>query len=91
MKRLVRSATYRLDPDDIEHYISRSNPLAATRLVDHIDDQFARLTDPNFPRRVGRVKGTFELVVGKRHLVIFIEDAIEITALNVLHAKRRYP
>jgi hypothetical protein len=37
------------------------------------------------------VKGTFELVVGKRHLVIFIEDAIEITALNVLHAKRRYP
>jgi toxin ParE1/3/4 len=91
MKRLIRSATYRLDLDDIEHYISKSNRLAANRLVEHIDDQFACLTDPNFPRRVGRVKGTFELVVGKRYLVIFIEDAIEITALNVLHVKRRYP
>lgn len=91
MKRLVRSATYRLDLDDIERYVARKAPLAAAKLVDHIDDQFAHLADPKFPRRAGKVKDTFELVVNKNYIVIFIESDTDIVALNVVHAKRRYP
>lgn len=91
MKRLVRSATYRQDMDDIESYIARRAPLAAVKFVNHIDKQFAQLTDLNFPRRPGRVRGTSELVVNKNYIIIFVETATDITALNVVHARRRYP
>lgn len=91
MKHLVRSATYRQDLDDIESYIARRAPLATAKLVDHIDKQFTHLTDTNFPRRPGRVEGTSELVVHKNCIIIFIETAMAITALNVVRARRRYP
>ena len=37
------------------------------------------------------MKDTFELVVNKNYIVIFIESDTDIVALNVVHAKRRYP
>jgi plasmid stabilization system protein ParE len=91
MKRVVRSAGYLADLDDIERYIARSNPLAATSLFERIDDQVSQLADPNFPRRSGRVEGTYELVVHKHYIVIFLENATTVTALNVVHTSRNYP
>jgi len=55
------------------------------------DDQVAQLADPNFPRRTGRVRGTFELVAHKHYVVIFLESAAKITAVNVIHTRKRYP
>ncbi|TFW27916.1 type II toxin-antitoxin system RelE/ParE family toxin [Duganella callida] len=91
MKNVVRSATYLADLDDIERYIARLNPVAAARMFDHIDDQVELLADPNFPRRRGRVRGTFELVVHRHYVVIFCETATTVTALNVVHTSRHYP
>ncbi|GJI95366.1 hypothetical protein RugamoR57_20840 [Duganella caerulea] len=91
MRELVRTATYLADLDDIERYIARDNPVAASQLCDLIDDQADQLADPNFPRRRGRVKGTFELVVHKHYVVVFIDDLTTVTLLNVIHTSRKYP
>lgn len=91
MKSVVRAATYLADLDDIAYYISRNNPRAAVALCRHIDDQVERLSDPNFPRRSGRARDTFELVAHKHYVVIFRETAAAITALNVVHTRKRYP
>lgn len=91
MKTVFRSAAYLLDLEDIDRRIARNNPAAAADLFDHIDDQVELLTDPNFPRRRGRVPGTYELVAHKHYIVIFEETATTVTALNVIHSSRRYP
>ena len=91
MKLIVRTANYLADLDDIERFIARNNPQAASRLCQHIDDQVEQLADPRFPRRRGRVRGTFELVAHKNYVVIFWERANEVTALNVIHTRKCYP
>jgi len=91
MKLIVRTASYLADLDDIERFIARNNPQAASRLCQHIDDQVEQLADPRFPRRRGRVRGTFELVAHKNYVVIFWERANEVTALNVIHTRKCYP
>jgi toxin ParE1/3/4 len=57
----------------------------------HIDDQVEKLADPKFPRRPGRVAGTYELVAHENYIVILEEDATTVTALNVVHARKKYP
>lgn len=91
MKHVVRSASYLADLDTIERYVAHTNPAAAAKLFDRIDDQVEHLADPNFPRRRGRVPGTFELVVHKHYVVIFLDTATTVTALNVVHTSRNYP
>jgi plasmid stabilization system protein ParE len=91
MKLVVRTASYLADLDDIARFIARNNPPAAARLCQHIDDQVERLADPYFPRRHGRVRGTFELVAHKNYVVIFCESINEVTAMNVIHTRKRYP
>ncbi|MYM65862.1 type II toxin-antitoxin system RelE/ParE family toxin [Pseudoduganella sp. FT55W] len=91
MKQVARSAGYLADLDAIERFIARSNPVAASQLFDRIDDQVEQLADSNFPRRRGRVPGTFELVVHKHYVVVFIETPTVVTALNVIHTSRNYP
>ncbi|NGZ85793.1 type II toxin-antitoxin system RelE/ParE family toxin [Duganella aceris] len=91
MKPVVRTMSYLADLDDIERFIARNNPQAAASLCLHVDDQVEQLGDPYFPRRRGRVSGTFELVAHKNYVVIFLESATEITALNIIHTRKRYP
>lgn len=91
MKRVIRSATYLGDLDDIWRYVARDSPRAAAKLWAHIDAQVDRLADPKFPRRRGRVNGTVELIAHRNYIVILLEDADTVTALNVVHAKKRYP
>ena len=56
-----------------------------------IDDQVSKLTDPNFPRRGGRVPGTLELVVHPNYVVILAQTLDTVTVLEVLHAAMKYP
>jgi plasmid stabilization system protein ParE len=37
------------------------------------------------------VSGTLELVAHQNYIVILVEDATTITALNVAHARQRWP
>lgn len=91
MKRVIRTVSYQSDLDAIEAYIARDNPVAAVDMWFHIDDQVEKLADSKFPRRRGRVTGTKELVAHENYVVILIEDETTVTALNVMHARQKYP
>lgn len=91
MKRVIRRKTYRDDLLAITAYVAQDSPGAAARLRLHIDDQVSKLADLNFPRRLGRIDGTKELVAHENYIVILIEDDTSVTALNVVHARRQFP
>lgn len=91
MRRVVRTQTYQDDLDAIENYIAQDSLRAGTDMWLHIDDQVELLADSNFPRRPGRVAGTFELVAHANYIVILEEDATTVTVLNVVHARKKYP
>lgn len=91
LKRVIRRKTYRDDLHAITAYVAQDSPGAVARLRLLIDDQVSKLSDPNFPRRRGRVVGTKELVAHENYIVILIEDDASVTALNVVHAKRQLP
>lgn len=71
--------------------MAKDNPRAAAKLRINIDDQVTQLSDPNFPRKIGRIKGTFELVAHANYIVILEESAKTVTALLVVHARQNYP
>ena len=56
-----------------------------------IDDQVSQLSDPNFPRRRGRVTGMLELVAHPNYVVILEQTLDTVTVLDVLHAAKKYP
>ena len=91
VKTVIRTETYRADLDAIEAYIAQDNPAATVDTWLLIDDQVEKLADTKFPRRRGRIAGTKELVAHENYVVILIEDATTVTALNLVHARRRYP
>ena len=79
------------DRDGIIDHIAQDNPVAAIDLGDAIDRRVAEL--PKHPKlyRVGRVKGTREMVVHPNYIVVYriVRSAIEI--LRVLHSARQWP
>ena len=68
--KVLRKPQYWESLQAIEDYLAHDNPCAAIDLWLSIDDQVSKLTDPNFPRRRGRVPGTLELVVHSNYVVI---------------------
>ena len=89
--KVLRKPQYWESLQALEDYIAHDNPLAAINLWLDIDDQVSRLSDPNFPRRRGRVAGTLELVVHPNYVVILEQSLDTVTALEVLHAAMKYP
>lgn len=75
----------------IVEYISDDNPTAALALIEDIEAKVAQL--PAHPKRgrLGRVKGTRELVVRPTYIVVYAETAATITVLRVLHAAQMWP
>ncbi|MEI8324547.1 MAG: type II toxin-antitoxin system RelE/ParE family toxin [Betaproteobacteria bacterium] len=90
MKQVVRAQTYQDCLNAIEARIALDNPSAGVAMWFHIDDQVQSLVNENFPRRPGRVSGTFELVAHP-NVVILEEDASTVTVLNVVHARQKWP
>jgi toxin ParE1/3/4 len=91
MKRVVRTQSYQDDLEKVEARIAEDNAAAVLNMWLHIDDQVTLLADPNFPRKPGRVKDTFELVAHANYIVIFEEDAKTVAVLNVVHARQQWP
>lgn len=86
-----RSDRYRSSLLAVHDYVAEDNPDAALTLFLHIEDQVDGLSDPNFPRRKGRVSGTLELVVHPNYVVVLQQTATTVTVLNLLHVARQYP
>jgi plasmid stabilization system protein ParE len=89
--KVLRKPQYWESLQAIEDYIAHDNPSAAIDLWLSIDDQVSKLTDPNFPRRRGRVPGTLELVVHPNYMVILEQTLDTVTVLEVLHSAMKYP
>jgi toxin ParE1/3/4 len=89
--KVLRSPQYWESLQAIQDHIAIDNPLAATDMWLHIDDQVDSLSDPNFPRRLGRVQGTYELVAHPSYVVILMQSAQTVTVIDVLHTARQYP
>lgn len=91
MKKVVRLTSYRQSLRDLSAQVAKDNPRAAARLRINIDDQVSQLSDPNFPHKIGRVKGAFELVAHPNYIVILEESAKTVTVLLVVHARQQWP
>jgi toxin ParE1/3/4 len=89
--KVLRNPQYWEGLQAIHDHIALNNPLAANDMWLHIDDQVSQLSDPNFPRRSGRVKGTFELVAHASYVVILMQTTQAVTVIDVLHTARQYP
>ncbi len=91
MKKVIRLQSYRQSLRDLAAIVAKDNPRAAAKLRINVDDQVTQLADPNFPRKMGRIQGTFELVAHPNYIVILEETAKTVTALLVVHARQKYP
>jgi len=91
MKQVVRTQTYQDDLNVIEARIALDHPSAGVDMWFLIDDQVESLGDENFPRTLGRVHDTSELVAHPNYVVIMEENATTVTVLNVVHARQKWP
>ncbi len=89
--KVLRQPQYWESLQAIEDYIAHDNPAAAIDIWLSIDDQVSKLTDPNFPRRRGRVPGTLELVAHPNYVVVLEQTLDAVTVLDVLHVAMKYP
>jgi toxin ParE1/3/4 len=90
MKVVVREAAAR-DLEDIFHWISKENPIAARDVVERIRLRVNRLALFGLPHigRPGLLEGTRELVEPPYIIVYSVDEAAdEITVLAVLHGAR---
>lgn len=72
-------------------YIAKDNPRAAVELGDMLMEKAAMLDQQPAMGRVGRVKGTRELVAHPNYIVIYriVGKAVEV--LRVKHAAQKWP
>jgi toxin ParE1/3/4 len=86
LKTAARTRFARLD------YIARDNPAAAVRLDEDIEQQLDLLAQHPDMGRLGRVKGTRELVIGRTpFIVVYRVKKTGIESLRILHGAQQWP
>lgn len=78
--------------DQIGEHIAQDNPDAAARVVSRLASSVELLADQPAMGRIGRLKGTRELVFADIPYIIpyrVVGDALEI--LTILHAAQEWP
>lgn len=90
--RLSWSRRAHHDVDAIEDYIAQDNPVAALEVRDKIEAQVKLLRQHPRLGRVGRVKGTRELVIsGLPYIVIYVIQRSGIQIARLLHGAQQWP
>lgn len=73
-------------------YIAQDNPLAALDQLDEIEQQTSLLNTQPKMGRVGRVKGTRELVINRTPFIaVYRIEANRIEILRFLHGAQKWP
>ncbi len=76
----------------IVEYIARDDPTAAIDVGDAIERQLKRLKDFPMMGRLGRIRGTRELVIaGLPYIVVYRVLKEEVEIARVLHGAQRWP
>lgn len=82
----------RMDLREIFLYISNDNPKAARVLLDTIKKRVALLKENPRLGRLGRVEGTYELVLAEtRYIVPYRIKNQQIEILAIFHSSREWP
>ena len=82
----------RMDLREIFLYISNDNPKAARALLNTIKMRVELLKENPRLGRLGRVQGTYELVLaGTRYIVPYRINNLQIEILVVFHGSREWP
>lgn len=81
----------RVDLLNIVTYIARDNPDAAEKLANEIEDKAAQLRIYPKSFRLGRKRGTRELVAHSNYLVIYRIQNETIEILRVKHVAQQMP
>ncbi|CDG88755.1 type II toxin-antitoxin system mRNA interferase toxin, RelE/StbE family [Xenorhabdus bovienii] len=79
------------DRENIMDYIARDNPAAAIALDDEFEAAAERAcTEPEM-YKPGRLKGTREVVVKPRYILIYQVEGEVLEVLRILHAAQQWP
>lgn len=89
--QVIKTHQFLADLEDVVLFIAQDNVTAAMDMEQRIHSQADSLADPNFPRRLGRVPGTLELVAHPNYVVLLQQTETTVTALAVMHVARQYP
>lgn len=80
------------DLDQIFDYLLERNPQAAQKVYEAIRYQVDTLAEHPQLGRIGRVRGTRELVItGLPYIVAYYIKGQEVRILTVLHTSRQWP
>jgi plasmid stabilization system protein ParE len=75
-----------------EAYIAADNPQAAARLVDTVRSRAQLLADNPKIGRVGRIRGTREMILGGMpFLIVYRLTSDEVQVLRRLHTSQEFP
>jgi addiction module RelE/StbE family toxin len=77
--------------DDIGAYIENDNPDAAARVVARIVTAVDMLRDLPASGRVGRIKGTREIVLADIPYIVPYRVGRDIEIITVMHAHQKWP
>lgn len=91
MHRLEWKRQAREDLIKIVEHIAQDNPDAAEKLADEIEAKAANLIAHPKLFRVGRKRGTRELVAHPNYLLIYRIQGETIEILRVKHASQQWP
>ncbi len=91
MREVRKTERFLADVEDIVAFVARDNVQAALDLEALLHTQADQLANPNFPRRRGRVPGTWELVAHPNYVVVLQQTPKVVTVLAVLHVARQFP
>lgn len=79
---------------DLIAYIGQENPRAALNQLDEIEQQIDRLIDYPEMGRVGRKRGTRELVLNRTSFVLVYRIQIKLQSIEILrllHGAQKWP
>lgn len=79
------------DRKRITAYIAQDNPWAAIEMGDMLMQKAAQLDQDPALGRIGRVKGTRELVAHPNYILIYRIVGKTVELLRVKHAARKWP
>lgn len=80
-----------LDRERIMDYIAIDNPAAALKLDELIQLKAEQLVSRPTLYRIGRKRGTRELVVHPNYILIYRIRKEDVEVLRVKHVARKYP
>jgi toxin ParE1/3/4 len=75
----------------IGQHIARDSPTNAGKMIDLIEDKVTPLAAHPYLGRIGRKRGTYELVAHESHIVIYRVVDKKIEVLRVKHTSQQWP